>query len=153
MYPKFWLVSIMWLLMYHLNFWFQVHLSMIQYPLCIYKSKWTWGLLRSKSGCTRLNPIKLPYKEMGKCQFIGAVYFLVLSFNKLVIHSSSWNILLQVCSSRFHPQLIVYNAGTDILDGDPLGRLKVLLLNFIFKKPKHPPMQCCKMQRSCSRCH
>ena len=80
---------------------------------------------------------------MDKCQFIGAVYLLVLSFNKLVIHSSSWNILLQVCSIRFQPQLIVYNAGTDILDGDPLGRLKVLLLNSIFRRPKHPPMQCC----------
>ena len=32
---------------------------------------------------------------------------------------------LQVAESRFQPQLIVYNAGTDILDGDPLGRLKV----------------------------
>ncbi|BES90983.1 Histone deacetylase domain [Nesidiocoris tenuis] len=27
--------------------------------------------------------------------------------------------------SSFHPDLIVYNAGTDILDGDPLGRLSV----------------------------
>lgn len=25
----------------------------------------------------------------------------------------------------FDPELVVYNAGTDILDGDPLGRLKV----------------------------
>jgi len=32
---------------------------------------------------------------------------------------------LKVAESRFQPQLIVYNAGTDILDGDPLGRLKV----------------------------
>ncbi|CAD6336477.1 unnamed protein product [Miscanthus lutarioriparius] len=32
---------------------------------------------------------------------------------------------LEVCSIRFQPHLIVYNAGTDILDGDPLGRLKV----------------------------
>ncbi|KAG2649565.1 hypothetical protein PVAP13_1NG116400 [Panicum virgatum] len=32
---------------------------------------------------------------------------------------------LDVAKSRFQPQLIVYNAGTDILDGDPLGRLKV----------------------------
>ncbi|WVZ79666.1 hypothetical protein U9M48_027220 [Paspalum notatum var. saurae] len=32
---------------------------------------------------------------------------------------------LEVLKSRFQPQLIVYNAGTDILDGDPLGRLKV----------------------------
>ncbi|XP_004966046.1 histone deacetylase 2 isoform X1 [Setaria italica] len=32
---------------------------------------------------------------------------------------------LEVCKSRFQPQLIVYNAGTDILDGDPLGRLKI----------------------------
>ncbi|XP_025809462.1 histone deacetylase 2-like isoform X3 [Panicum hallii] len=32
---------------------------------------------------------------------------------------------LDVAQSRFRPQLIVYNAGTDILHGDPLGRLKV----------------------------
>jgi len=32
---------------------------------------------------------------------------------------------LKVAESRFQPLLIVYNAGTDILDGDPLGRLKV----------------------------
>ncbi|GJN38680.1 hypothetical protein PR202_gb27745 [Eleusine coracana subsp. coracana] len=32
---------------------------------------------------------------------------------------------LEVAKSRFQPQLIVYNAGTDILDGDPLGRLKI----------------------------
>ncbi|CAL4889115.1 unnamed protein product [Urochloa decumbens] len=32
---------------------------------------------------------------------------------------------LKVAKGRFKPQLIVYNAGTDILDGDPLGRLKV----------------------------
>jgi hypothetical protein len=32
---------------------------------------------------------------------------------------------LQVAESRFQPQLILYNAGTDILDGDPLGSLKV----------------------------
>ncbi|CAN6207427.1 unnamed protein product [Urochloa humidicola] len=32
---------------------------------------------------------------------------------------------LEVSKSRFQPQLIVYNAGTDILDGDPLGRLKI----------------------------
>ncbi|XP_025809469.1 histone deacetylase 2-like isoform X4 [Panicum hallii] len=32
---------------------------------------------------------------------------------------------LKVAQSRFRPQLIVYNAGTDILHGDPLGRLKV----------------------------
>lgn len=25
----------------------------------------------------------------------------------------------------FDPELVVYNAGTDILDGDPLGRIKV----------------------------
>ncbi|KAF5468006.1 hypothetical protein F2P56_012202 [Juglans regia] len=25
----------------------------------------------------------------------------------------------------FDPELVVYNAGTDILDGDPLGRLKI----------------------------
>ncbi|KAL6603906.1 hypothetical protein ACP70R_044267 [Stipagrostis hirtigluma subsp. patula] len=32
---------------------------------------------------------------------------------------------LEDSKSRFQPQLIVYNAGTDILDGDPLGRLKI----------------------------
>jgi hypothetical protein len=26
----------------------------------------------------------------------------------------------------YDPELVVYNAGTDILDGDPLGRLKVI---------------------------
>ena len=26
----------------------------------------------------------------------------------------------------FDPELVLYNAGTDILDGDPLGRLKVI---------------------------
>lgn len=25
----------------------------------------------------------------------------------------------------FDPELLIYNAGTDILDGDPLGKLKV----------------------------
>uniref|UniRef100_A0A0A9E2I3 Histone deacetylase domain-containing protein n=1 Tax=Arundo donax TaxID=35708 RepID=A0A0A9E2I3_ARUDO len=32
---------------------------------------------------------------------------------------------LEICKSRFQPQLIVYNAGTDVLDGDPLGRLRI----------------------------
>ncbi|KAM0912417.1 hypothetical protein ACQ4PT_012818 [Festuca glaucescens] len=32
---------------------------------------------------------------------------------------------LKVAKSRFQPQLIVYNAGTDILDGDPLGNLNI----------------------------
>ncbi|XP_068653233.1 histone deacetylase 2 [Aristolochia californica] len=32
---------------------------------------------------------------------------------------------LQVAEHAFDPELIIYNAGTDILDGDPLGRLKV----------------------------
>ncbi|XP_031489298.1 histone deacetylase 2 [Nymphaea colorata] len=32
---------------------------------------------------------------------------------------------LQVAKRAFDPELVVYNAGTDILDGDPLGRLKV----------------------------
>lgn len=36
---------------------------------------------------------------------------------------------LQVAEHKFNPELIVYNAGTDILDGDPLGRLKVSFLN------------------------
>ncbi|CAI0448395.1 unnamed protein product [Linum tenue] len=31
---------------------------------------------------------------------------------------------LEVAGRMFDPELIVYNAGTDILDGDPLGRLK-----------------------------
>ncbi|KAM1133398.1 hypothetical protein FF1_042644 [Malus domestica] len=32
---------------------------------------------------------------------------------------------LEVAVRSFDPELIVYNAGTDILDGDPLGQLKV----------------------------
>ncbi|XP_047306208.1 LOW QUALITY PROTEIN: histone deacetylase 2 [Impatiens glandulifera] len=32
---------------------------------------------------------------------------------------------LQVAGERYNPQLVVYNAGTDILDGDPLGQLKI----------------------------
>ncbi|XP_071692751.1 histone deacetylase 2 isoform X1 [Rutidosis leptorrhynchoides] len=32
---------------------------------------------------------------------------------------------LQVAGNAFNPELVIYNAGTDILDGDPLGRLKV----------------------------
>ncbi|CAI9093665.1 OLC1v1029223C2 [Oldenlandia corymbosa var. corymbosa] len=32
---------------------------------------------------------------------------------------------LEVASRNFNPELIIYNAGTDILDGDPLGRLKI----------------------------
>ncbi|KAI3966414.1 hypothetical protein MKW92_037902 [Papaver armeniacum] len=30
-----------------------------------------------------------------------------------------------VAGNSFDPELVVYNAGTDILDGDPLGQLKV----------------------------
>lgn len=37
----------------------------------------------------------------------------------------------QVAGHTFHPELVVYNAGTDILDGDPLGRLKVNLVSDI----------------------
>uniref|UniRef100_A0A7N0URL9 histone deacetylase n=2 Tax=Kalanchoe fedtschenkoi TaxID=63787 RepID=A0A7N0URL9_KALFE len=32
---------------------------------------------------------------------------------------------LQVAGCKSNPELIIYNAGTDILDGDPLGRLKI----------------------------
>ncbi|KAL0905948.1 hypothetical protein M5K25_024401 [Dendrobium thyrsiflorum] len=32
---------------------------------------------------------------------------------------------LMVARNQFNPELVVYNAGTDILDGDPLGRLKI----------------------------
>lgn len=28
----------------------------------------------------------------------------------------------------FDPELVVYNAGTDVLDGDPLGEIKVNLV-------------------------
>ncbi|XP_050219201.1 histone deacetylase 2 isoform X1 [Mercurialis annua] len=35
------------------------------------------------------------------------------------------NEALEVAGQKFDPELVVYNAGTDILDGDPLGRLKV----------------------------
>ncbi|KAL4570324.1 hypothetical protein LXL04_025976 [Taraxacum kok-saghyz] len=32
---------------------------------------------------------------------------------------------LKVAGNAFDPELVIYNAGTDILDGDPLGRLRV----------------------------
>ncbi|KAK1438297.1 hypothetical protein QVD17_04104 [Tagetes erecta] len=32
---------------------------------------------------------------------------------------------LEVAGNAFDPELVIYNAGTDILDGDPLGRLKI----------------------------
>lgn len=32
---------------------------------------------------------------------------------------------LEVAAQTFEPELVVYNAGTDILDGDPLGRLRI----------------------------
>lgn len=32
---------------------------------------------------------------------------------------------LKVAGRMFDPELVIYNAGTDILDGDPLGRLKI----------------------------
>ncbi|KAK3005048.1 hypothetical protein RJ639_015945 [Escallonia herrerae] len=32
---------------------------------------------------------------------------------------------IQVAGHMFDPELVVYNAGTDVLDGDPLGRLKI----------------------------
>lgn len=32
---------------------------------------------------------------------------------------------LEIARNQFDPELVVYNAGTDILDGDPLGRLKI----------------------------
>lgn len=32
---------------------------------------------------------------------------------------------LQVAEHAFDPELVIYNAGTDILDGDPLGRLRI----------------------------
>ena len=32
---------------------------------------------------------------------------------------------LEESLSKFHPDIIVYNAGTDILAGDPLGKLDI----------------------------
>jgi histone deacetylase 11 len=32
---------------------------------------------------------------------------------------------LEKAAQNFEPDLLIYNAGTDILDGDPLGRLLV----------------------------
>jgi len=32
---------------------------------------------------------------------------------------------IQEAGAKFKPELVVYNAGTDVLDGDPLGRLLV----------------------------
>ncbi|KAL4194820.1 hypothetical protein AMTRI_Chr05g61430 [Amborella trichopoda] len=43
---------------------------------------------------------------------------------------------LQVAQSAFDPELVIYNAGTDILDGDPLGRLKVSPQGVIIRDEK-----------------
>ncbi|KAL9330717.1 hypothetical protein ACSQ67_000327 [Phaseolus vulgaris] len=32
---------------------------------------------------------------------------------------------VKVAGRRFNPELVIYNAGTDILEGDPLGRLEI----------------------------
>jgi hypothetical protein len=36
---------------------------------------------------------------------------------------------IQKAATIFKPELIVYNAGTDVLEGDPLGRLLVSFSN------------------------
>ncbi|GMN35981.1 hypothetical protein TIFTF001_005667 [Ficus carica] len=41
-----------------------------------------------------------------------------------VLHIVVW-ISCTVAAQTFEPELVVYNAGTDILDGDPLGRLRI----------------------------
>ncbi|GAB2223577.1 hypothetical protein Droror1_Dr00017718 [Drosera rotundifolia] len=38
---------------------------------------------------------------------------------------SKLDVALQVARGSFDPELVVYNAGTDILDGDPLGCLRI----------------------------
>ncbi|XP_073303073.1 histone deacetylase 2-like [Primulina huaijiensis] len=40
-------------------------------------------------------------------------------------YSTKLDQALKVSTGLFDPELIIYNAGTDILDGDPLGRLKI----------------------------
>uniref|UniRef100_A0A3Q2PD47 Histone deacetylase 11 n=1 Tax=Fundulus heteroclitus TaxID=8078 RepID=A0A3Q2PD47_FUNHE len=36
--------------------------------------------------------------------------------------------------NEFHPDILVYNAGTDILDGDPLGGLSISPQQFLFER-------------------
>lgn len=52
----------------------------------------------------------------------------------LIYPCNTWLIVIlidfQVAEKKFDPDFIVYNAGTDILDGDPLGRLKVIPTNW-----------------------
>ncbi|KAI4964004.1 hypothetical protein ZWY2020_008498 [Hordeum vulgare] len=43
---------------------------------------------------------------------------------------------LKVAQTRFQPQLIIYNAGTDILDGDPLGNLKIIPEGVVIRDEK-----------------
>lgn len=45
----------------------------------------------------------------------------------------------QVAFRNFQPEMVVYNAGTDILDGDPLGLLKAsytlkVIIIFLFEQ-------------------
>ncbi|MCD7461845.1 hypothetical protein HAX54_047234 [Datura stramonium] len=54
----------------------------------------------------------------------------------------------QVAEKKFDPDLVVYNAGTDILDGDPLGRLKISLMALLVGTKS---FQVCS--REASPCH
>ncbi|KAL0330711.1 UNVERIFIED_CONTAM: Histone deacetylase 2 [Sesamum angustifolium] len=55
---------------------------------------------------------------------------------------------LKVAAGAFDPELIIYNAGTDVLDGDPLGRLKIspdgIAVRdekvFMFARERHIPL-------------
>jgi len=63
-------------------------------------------------------------------------FLLFLNFIKL---SVEFNVVyfrnLELALAEFEPDIVVYNAGTDILEGDPLGVLSIsedvgFLLNF-----------------------
>ncbi|KAL0311884.1 UNVERIFIED_CONTAM: K(+) efflux antiporter 6 [Sesamum radiatum] len=60
-----------------------------------------------------------------KCVYVSVRYLLFFSEE-----IGSYCIALSVkmvngAAGAFDPELIIYNAGTDVLDGDPLGRLKI----------------------------
>ncbi|KAL9264247.1 Histone deacetylase 2-like protein [Drosera capensis] len=61
---------------------------------------------------------------------------------------SKLDVALQVAGHSFDPELVVYNAGTDTLDGDPLGCLRISpdgIINrdekvFAFAREKNVPL-------------
>ena len=64
---------------------------------------------------------------------VGVCWILLSGFLRLLLSAmdvSLVGLFLQEVRLEFKPQLLIYNAGTDILEGDPLGNLQVALQIF-----------------------